>query len=732
MSAKASGTATKSGKKPLPPVVWLIGVAVGLGVFSWYLDWTLTNRSGLPDVLIFTAVGLLILGPVSGMVVGSATAFLGIQVRQLRVTLGERRLTRYLRVVLGLFVVLIAGSVLAAAAVRDNGVNTAVSVLLRLLVALLIGGGTVLIAFWPLLFGSDATRRSRWFGAFSWCWLAVGVFVFTLGVPAALIILGLYAVVLYRDAKRTRGLAEWKRPSLVGLCYLVGGFLLWAMMLGGSPSTGNVAKYAVEIAIIAVLGTATARITWRRSREARPIVRRIGTVATVLVPAYLVFLLLADQLAGGPFVVALFPLVGWLGFRLWRAMYADRRIGVKAAADIVFALILGSVFVVFLIWLANLLALAPAEVQWVKTAASAIHRALDLSPWIWVGIYAVLAAAHLLSALGPAKFQPIPRRLASLRVVPSVRVLRRTTTMTGIGLMVVALVGLVVPPSIGAILQRQIQAAYTVAAQEELKDEQEIAVYQAISSELPSSRPSLILLANLVEDVHRTDSSEAHKDAASPAELDMALRLGRLQGELIAEQQAPLKQPEAPAPADLGDPIHDAADLQHRLDEQQQEDKLKQARDKQAETASELSANTVTSMMDLISLGHAEALSVVHEYINGLAESPLGEIFLNWTTRALGKINPDKPPAVADVVEPDPTNLARAAKIDETLAEGPTSGLTFPDVGPLDPQGSAAIQAAVDAEHKTATVEQQHAACPSCARPGEPVIEEPEPIEHGP
>ena len=731
MCAQASGTAAKSRKKSLPPVVWVIGVAVGLGAFSWFLDWTLTNRPVFPDALLLGAVGLLVIGPMLGMALGSATAFLSIQVRQLRAILGARRLNRYLCVVVGLFVLLVAGSVLAAVAVRGNGVGTAVSVLLRLSVALLIGAGTVLIAFWPLLFGPDATGRTRGFGLFSWCWLATGVFVFTLGVPAALLILGLYAFFLYRDAKRTRRLDQWKRPSLVGLCYLLGGFLMWATMLNGTLSTGNVAKYAAEIAIIAVIGTASALTTWRRSRAARPIVRRIGTAATVLVPAYLVFLLLGDQLLGGPFVVALFPLVGWLGFRLWRAMYTDRRVGIKAAADIVFALILGSLLVLFLIWLANLLALAPAEVQWVKTAAAATHDALDLSPWIWVGIYALLAAAHLVGALGPARFQAIPRRLASLHVVPSVRVVRRTTTMTGIGLMVVALVGLVAPPSIGAILRRQIQAAYTVAAQEELKDEQEIAVYQAISAELPSSRPSLILLADLIEDVHRTESSDRRRDAASPGELDMVLRLGKLQGGLIAEGQAPQRQPEPPTPADLSEPLHDAADLRHRLDEQQQEDKLKQARDKQAETASELSANTVTSMMDLISLGHAEALAVVHEYINGLAESPLGEIFLNWTKRALGRINPDGRPSVTEVVEPDPTNLAQAAQTEEILAEGPTSGLTFPDVGPIDPRGPAAIQAAVDAEHKTATVEQQHAACPSCSRPGEPVIEEPEPIEHG-
>src|SRR5581483_221651 len=100
---------------------------------------------------------------------------------------------------------------------------------------------------------------------------------------------------------------------------------------------------------------------WRRSRESRPIVRWLGTAATVLVPGYLVFLVLDDQLLGGVLVAPLFPVVVWLGIRLWRRMGADRRIAVKAAADVVFALILGAVLVSSLAWLANLLAMPPAE-----------------------------------------------------------------------------------------------------------------------------------------------------------------------------------------------------------------------------------------------------------------------------------------------------------------------------------------------------------------------------------
>ena len=366
-------------------------------------------------------------------------------------------------------------------------------------------------------------------------------------------------------------------------------------------------------------------------------------MATVLVPGYLVFLVLDDQILGGVLVAPLFPVVVWLGVRLWRRMGADRRIAVKAAADVVFALVLGAVAVSSLAWLANLLALPPAEAQVVKEVAAATHDAVELSPWIWFGIYLVLVAVHLLAALGPAKYQSLSRRLAALRVVPAVTILHRGATMAGIALMVVALLGLAVPPTAGPILRDQTQAAYTLAAREELEDEERIAVYQAITDGLTRSRPQLVYLADLVTDVHTAA-------AGNPAtEADLAHRLGLLQGQLLATRQAPVEPPATP---------HlEAAGLRAQLDQEQQEDALRKARDKEAESAAELAANAITSLLDLISLGHAEVLSVVHEYVNGLAESPLGEIFLSWARHAQHKLQP-LTATDTETAEPDPAALA--------------------------------------------------------------------------
>jgi hypothetical protein len=729
----------------VPTAAWIVGAAIGLGVFGRVLDGIFRSSPDVTTQVTLGLFGVLVAAPVAFALGLVSVVLVRQQATALRaLATGHPRSVRHAYLALALFLVLLALSAVVAVAGRGHTLGAVASVSVRLLVAGLIGGGTVVLAFWPHIFGPDTKPRARWRYVYASVWLIVGSFLlstdeFGFGIG----MLFTFGLLLSGYVKRTGTLLVGDKAGFsggfLGLCYLVATVVLWLRLTIDPAYTGTLVRYAAETVIAGVLGTATALTTWRHSREARPIIRRLGSAATVVVPAYLVFLLLDDQILGGALMAPLFPVMIWLGIRLWLRMGTDERVGVKAAADVVCALILGSVLVLFLIWLANLLALSPSEVQVLKTVASATHAAIDLSPWIWVGIYAVLAAAHLLGALGPKKYQAIPRRLASLHVVPSVKIVRRAMTMTGIGLMVVALLGLVVPPATGPILRRQIEAAYTVAAQEELRDEEEMAVDQTITAQLTSSRPQLFMLADLVVDVHRTGAPDKKTGAASPAELDLAQRLGRLQGQLIAEQA----QPERPTgsatgstAADLVGPIRDAEDLQQRLAEEQHEDTLRQARDKQAETAADLGAYTVTSLLDLISLGHAEALGIVHEYINGLAESPLGEIFLDWTKRALNKISPDKLPAATEVVEPDPQNLASAAESDLGYAQA-TPGDLFPPFAAVPEQDPAAIEEAVTAENQTAGIEQKQSECPNCAAPDEPGQDEPahdEPVPevHGP
>jgi hypothetical protein len=299
--------------------------------------------------------------------------------------------------------------------------------------------------------------------------------------------------------------------------------------------------------------------------------------------------------------------------------------------------------------------------------------------------------------------------------------------VTGIGLMVFALVGLAVPPTVGPVLARQIRVAYTVAAQQELDAEQASVVYQAITTQVTLSPPRLTVLTDLLVDVHRTDPPDERTGAASPAELDLAHRIGQLQGKLLTGEP-PAESPLTPP--GLDEPIRDTADLQARLTEQQDEQTVAQARQKQARTASELAATTVTSLLDLLSLGHAEALGIVREYLDGLAESRLGEVLLSWMKHALTTVAPEEPHIAEVTLEPDPTLLANEAGLELFEAEMAEGGLPpVPHLGSPGRSTEAAVKAAVDAENQTVQVQRQHT-CPNCSSPHDHDVRIPE-EEHG-
>ena len=76
------------------------------------------------------------------------------------------------------------------------------------------------------------------------------------------------------------------------------------------------------------------------------------------------------------------------------------RLAVRAAADIALSLLLGADLVLFVVWLANLLGLTPAEVAAVRGALERTAGLADLPWWLWTGLYAALAVAAARSRPG--------------------------------------------------------------------------------------------------------------------------------------------------------------------------------------------------------------------------------------------------------------------------------------------------------------------------------------------
>jgi hypothetical protein len=726
MRARLGRWSKKLAAQSVPPVVPVIATAVAIAASTRFL----IRGFGFP-----TSVGQHILYDVAIVVVGALIWCLVAAIAWWahgRVGQARRCVVEHRGTVATVCLVLVAVAAVitllfvAATAWRGGSPGTVAEVVGRILLAVVLGGGTVLITLWPYVIGPRASRGPRVAGAVAAGWLAVGAFLLAIHhFPPGSVLVGVYLVAQYAwirtaDKREMRGEPDFYRGLVAG-AYLVIGAGFWARII----PVGTVAKWAGETALAALVGTVTALLIWRGVRDARPIPRRLGTVAIVLVPAYLLFLLFDDQLLGGLLDVPVFPLAGWLAFRLWRHMRTSTRVTVKAAGDIVFALTAGSVLVLFLAWLANVLALAPAEVEVIKRVAAAVRYAVELPPWVWACGYVALTGGYLLAALGPSRFQSIPRRLGALHVVPGLDAVRRTFTMTGVGLMALAFLGLVVPPAASTLLGNEIRQRYTIAAQEELEASDRIAVYQAIASQLRGSPVRLTVLAELVEDVHRAEPPATGADTPAPAELNLAHRLGQLQARtLVGPFNRPQANPQAAVTeVELDRPIRNVDDLDDRLTRQQQADDLTTTRRKQAETAAELAAATVTSLLDTVHLGNSEVVGVVREYLDGLAESPLGEVFLAWTQRLL----PGRPPSAPLVVEPDPERLNNAARTQLFVERVTEGGPAVPDLSP-SPKGMAAlVHSIVTAENTTIGIEREHLECPDCGRPGEPPIE-----EHGP
>lgn len=716
---------TKLAARSVPPVVLVIATAVAVAASARLILRGLGFPTSVGQHVLYDVV-IVVVGAVIWCVVAAAAWWVHGRVGPARRYVVEHRGTVTAAC---LVLVAVAAAItllfVAATAWRGGVPGTVAEVVGRILLAVVLGGSTVLITLWPYVIGPRASRGPRIAGAVAAGWLAVGAFLLAIHLftPGSVLVggylLAQYAWILTADKRDMRGEPDFYR-GMVASAYLVVGAGFWARII----PAGTVATWAGETALAALIGTATALLIWRAVRDARPIPRRLGMVAIVLVPAYLLFLLFDDQLLGGLLEAPVFPLAGWLAFLLWRHMRTSTRVIVKAGGDIVFALTAGSVLVLFLAWLANVLALAPAEVEVIKRVASAVRDAVELPPWLWACCYVALTGGYLLAALGPGRFQSIPRRLGALHVVPGVDAVRRTSTVTGIGLMALAFLGLVVPPTATTLLGNEIRQRYTIAAQEELAARDRIAVYQAITTQLRGSPVHLTVLSDLVEEVHHAEPP-AGTDAPSPAELDLAHRLGQLQAQtLVGAFNRPQPNPEAAATeAELDRPIRNVDDLDDRLTRQRQADDLTTTRRKQAETAAELAAGAVTSLLDTVHLGSSEVVGVVREYLDGLAESPLGEVFLAWTQRLL----PGRPPSATLVVEPDPQRLNDAARTQlfvERITEG---GPVIPDLSP-SPKGMAAlVRSIVTAEHTSINIEQEHNECPDCGRPGEPPIE-----EHGP
>jgi hypothetical protein len=460
------------------------------------------------------------------------------------------------------------------------------------------------------------------------------------------------------------------------------------------------------------------------------------------------FLWFDGQLLGGPLEVPLFAPMLWLAVRLWRWMRADSRTPVSAAADIVFAVLLGALLVIFLVWLANLLDLPAAEVGALRAAAAHLGDLIDLPWWTWASADLLLAALFLTAALGPRRFRRITEALGRIRLPGALDGVRRTLSVLRIGLLSLLFLGLAAPPAVGPVLSRHIRARYTADLRQDLDARGEIALYQQITLRFTQSPQALPVLTNMLLRVHEATApgsdraADRDRNEAGPDARDLAYRMGELQARALLPFSVSFgdgptprtsEPPTATAVRDAGvdGTAADAADLAARLNRAQDERENADRRGQQAEHAAEHAAAVVTGALGTIALGHGVVIGLVREYLDGLAESGLRNVFLFWTDRAASgsgsRAAPDEPPAAARIVEPDPRAIQQAA--DEQLSEELSSaGIQFgTDPAQSRDDRESPVAAAVDLANHTRGLQLGTVHCAGCVH----FIEPGEGGEHG-
>ena len=714
----------------------LVGWAAGLGLVPRML-------SGLPvedtEPAYWGKVAFLLLCCAAGGAVAATAMFLvEAAVRVLRgFAVGHRRAARIAGAAVSAVMTLLAVSGAVALGWSGEPAGTVATVVVKAVCACVVGTGSALLSLvWVLV--RFRRRAVPHIAVALSLYLSLACFLFFVHVA-----LGLTLVVVALVLSFAWTVVMRETPGLVGAT--LGLFLLLGAVACEEGGSDRAFRPLAQAAVAVVMGTVTVQFV-RRCAYWHGRLGRFATAAAIVPLAYVMYLWFDGQLLGGALEVPLFAPMVWLVVRLWRRMQQDRRTPVSAAADIVFAVLLGAVLVLFLVWLANVLDLPVAEVRALRGAAAHLGDLIDLPWWTWASADVLLAAVFLTAALGPRRFRRISEGLGRIRLPGGLDVLRRTLSVLKIVLLSLVFLGLAGPPALDPVLSRHIRARYTAELQQELDARGEAALYQDIALRFARSPQALPVLTEMLERVHdsaapRSGGSEqggrGDRGEPTPAARDLAYRMGELQARTLlpfslpsldhpTQQAAEPPTAAAVRAAGMNGTAADAADLGARLTREQDTGEDANESEHQAEQAAEHAAAVVTGALGNLTFGHGIVIGLVRAYLDGLAESGLRTVFLRWTDRALPGSASDEPsaaaepPAAARLVEPEPRALQVAADAqltDELLSAGVEFGT---DPAQARDNRESPLAAAVDLAIHTRGLQQGTVRCTDCVHFVEP------------
>jgi hypothetical protein len=529
------------------------------------------------------------------------------------------------------------------------------------------------------------------------------------------------------------------RVRVLVLAAAVAAVLLWPRPMRILLTDAAVAS--LPAAFVLAFGGWLGLLAWRRVRRSRHrVLRHIPDVLVIVfVGVGLVVLFDRHTLTAAPAAGLLFPVGAWFSVLTWRAMTRSGRLAVRAGADIVMSLLLGTDLVLFLVWAAELLNLPRGEVAAVRETLERAGSLAELPWWLWADLYLLLAGIAVAVALWPAPGARIADRARWRSVVRVTDVGRRVLSGVHIGLLVAVLIGVAAPAALEPTLRADIRNRYVVAVQRELDAAAEQAAYREIHQQFSRLSPASVgPLGAVVRKVHDIGRSAAGDDGLPGIERELARRMGQLQADTLRASTPPAESPAdllaSARPAWLDQPIQDTdgpLKLSQRLDTLDGQQTRADTVTRFAEQAGELAAIAVAGTLQIPDIGQNEIVQIIREYLSGLVESsPLKDIFAAQARRLAG---PDTVAPASELVVPNPYRL-RIAALSALTAQYLKTRLAQPfarDQAMQRALREAPIDAAVDLANEARYLSEPTGPCAGCPRPLRPGEAPKLPGEHG-
>lgn len=330
----------------------------------------------------------------------------------------------------------------------------------------------------------------------------------------------------------------------------------------------------------------------------------------------------------------LFGVAGWLSWCGWRAMRTDRRLTVRAAADIVWSVQLGLLLTLVLVWLATVLTLSPAQVSAIRAAQERTQTLTGVHWAYWLTAYVALALSSFLVLRWPQRFGETRLPLFGMLGIG-----KRTLAGINIALMVSLVFTITAVPVSEGVWKRQVEERYALEVRHVRHAAGEEAAYQQIHQYVTANRRAADQLAPVVEAVHEAAPAEPGEPVSESA-LGIARQLGRFQAATLdLEGPAPENDTDLP-----GDP-----DVSQAFDELAEVQQAKTQQEARAGRFADAAAAALAGTLDIPDLGRSEVVHILRAYLGGLVEEGRARnLFYRWA-----RDGGTAPPAVGRLVSVD-------------------------------------------------------------------------------